>query len=234
MPDEAPGPPAERPRYLSSRPLLFSLCPGGGKGGEAPSPLHEHPLPGPRGIPAPHRYRSGGRACVRRGRQPRAGGRALPAATGGEGGEEASFSGEGTKGGRGKRAMGEGGGGPGGGRGCCRADTPRRQAAERMGLSAGGCARRASAEGEGKEASRLLPRTMAAPPIPIPSSLCLPSLPAQDQAAASLGGHLKRKAPAARPASRVPAASPPRVSSGAAGGAGAAGRPGGSRAPPAR
>lgn len=169
-------------------------------------------------------------SCVRRGRQPGAGGRARRSAKGRGRVGKPSFSGEGTKRGRGKRAMGKEEGREGD-RGCCRAGTPRRQPAWQMGLSAGGCAGSAGREGEGKEARRQLPRTMAARPPSPPSSLFPPS-PSSGCRISPPG--TRAQGPATPPASSVPAASPPRVSSGAAGGAGAAGRPGGSRAPPAR
>lgn len=64
----------------------------------APAPLHEHPCPahGALAHPVPHRYRSPHPpsrqrgSCVRRGRQPRAGGRDLPADNGGKVGRQVS------------------------------------------------------------------------------------------------------------------------------------------------
>lgn len=93
-PAEAPRPTAERPRYLSSRPLLFPLCPG-----EVGSPHYRFentpcPAHGALAHPVPQRYRSPHPpsrqrgSCVRRGRQPRAGGRALPTDSGGKGGDK--------------------------------------------------------------------------------------------------------------------------------------------------
>lgn len=238
-PGERPSPRARRlggrylsGRYLSGRPPPRHgsqppppprpLCPGEEA---SPPPLYEHALLGtdparvklPGAPPRHHRSpRPPGRQRASRvGEQssPLTGGGGSPVSAGRAQGEEEE------SGRRGRRKAGRGQG-----------MLPRRHAPP-PGCRANGAQRRglrleSEGEGEGKEARRQLPRTMAARPPP-PSSLPTLGLPHPPWGT-------RAQAPRRARASPVPAASPPRVSSGAAGGAGAAGRPGGSRAPPAR